>query len=110
MRAMLRTRAALCAALICGAAALAPLHAAQNLPPEVLSALQRARVPAGALSVVVQDVGGGRPVLLRLEYDSGHGQGSTRAQAQARTADVWSFMLWQFGVPEYQPKPSAPAR
>jgi D-alanyl-D-alanine carboxypeptidase/D-alanyl-D-alanine-endopeptidase (penicillin-binding protein 4) len=63
MRAMLRTRAALCAALICGAAVLAPLHAAPTLPPEVQSALQRARVPAGALSVVVQEVGSGRPVL-----------------------------------------------
>ena len=46
----------------------------------------------------------GRPVLLRLEYDSGHGQGSTREQLQARTADIWSFMLWQFGVPAFQPK------
>ncbi len=46
----------------------------------------------------------GRPVLLRLEYDSGHGQGSTRAQLQARTADIWSFMLWQFGDPAFQPK------
>jgi len=45
----------------------------------------------------------GRPVLLRLEYESGHGQGSTRAQSQERTADIWTFMLWQFGVPEYQP-------
>ena len=45
----------------------------------------------------------GRPVLLRLEYESGHGQGSTRAQSQARTADIWTFMLWQFGVPGYQP-------
>lgn len=45
------------------------------------------------------------PVLLRLEYDSGHGQGSTREQLQARTADIWSFFLWQFGVPEFQPKP-----
>ena len=51
----------------------------------------------------------GRPVLQRLEFDSGHGQGSTRAQAQARTADVWTFMLWQFGVPEYQPKVPEPA-
>ena len=50
----------------------------------------------------------GRPVLLRLEYDSGHGQGSTRTQAQARTADVWTFMLWQFGVPGFQPV--APAK
>ena len=46
----------------------------------------------------------GRPVLLRLEYDSGHGQGSTREQLQARTADVFAFMLWQFGAPEFQPR------
>lgn len=46
----------------------------------------------------------GKPVLMRLEYDSGHGQGSTRAQLQARAADMWSFMLWQFGVPDFQPK------
>jgi prolyl oligopeptidase len=45
----------------------------------------------------------GRPVLMRLEYDSGHGQGSTRAQQQRRIADTWSFMLWQFGDPAFQP-------
>ncbi len=44
-----------------------------------------------------------KPVLLRLEYEAGHGSGSTRAQALERTADVWSFFLWQFGVPEFQP-------
>ena len=46
----------------------------------------------------------GKPVLMRLEYASGHGQGSTREQAQERSADVWSFLLWQFGVPEFQPR------
>jgi len=45
----------------------------------------------------------GKPVLLRLDYESGHGQGSTRAQLQERTADVYTFMLWQFGVPGFQP-------
>ena len=44
----------------------------------------------------------GKPVLMRLEYDSGHGQGSTRAQAQERSADIWSFVLWQLGVAGYQ--------
>ena len=52
----------------------------------------------------------GKPVLMRLEYDSGHGQGSTRAQAQARTTDIWSFMLWQFGVPAFQPTHQARSR
>jgi prolyl oligopeptidase len=46
----------------------------------------------------------GKPVLMRLEYDSGHGQGSTRAQLQERVTDIWSFMLWQFGEPAFQPK------
>jgi prolyl oligopeptidase len=49
--------------------------------------------------------GNSSPVLMRLEYDSGHGQGSTRQQLQARAADIWSFFLWQFGAPEFQPKP-----
>jgi len=39
----------------------------------------------------------GKPVLLRLEYDSGPGQGSSRAQLQQRMADVFSFMLRQMG-------------
>jgi prolyl oligopeptidase len=45
-----------------------------------------------------------KPVLLRLEYEAGHGQGSTRAQAQERSADLYSFLLWQFGDPGFQPK------
>jgi prolyl oligopeptidase len=46
---------------------------------------------------------------MRLDYESGHGQGSTRAQLQERTADIYTFMLWQFGVPEFQPQPKAAA-
>jgi prolyl oligopeptidase len=45
-----------------------------------------------------------KPVLLRLDYESGHGQGSTRTQLQERSADIYSFMLWQFGEPGFQPK------
>jgi prolyl oligopeptidase len=45
----------------------------------------------------------GRPVLMRLENDAGHGAGATRAQAQQRTADRWAFLLWQAGLPEFQP-------
>ncbi len=49
--------------------------------------------------------GSGKPVLLRLEYDGGHGVGATRSQAISRTADRWAFFLWQAGVPEFQPRP-----
>ncbi|MDQ3447545.1 MAG: prolyl oligopeptidase family serine peptidase, partial [Pseudomonadota bacterium] len=48
--------------------------------------------------------GADKPVLMRLDYDLGHGGGGTRNQQQAQTADIWSFFLWQFGVPEFQPK------
>jgi len=44
-----------------------------------------------------------RPVLMRLDYESGHGSGATRAQTQQRIADIYAFFLWQFGVPQFQP-------
>jgi prolyl oligopeptidase len=47
---------------------------------------------------------GGRPILLRVDYQGGHGGiGATKAQYQELIADQWSFLLWQFGVPEFQP-------
>lgn len=46
-----------------------------------------------------------QPVLMRLEYDAGHGVGATRLQSQQRTADRWAFFLWQAGVPGFQPRP-----
>jgi prolyl oligopeptidase len=46
----------------------------------------------------------GGPVLMRLDYQLGHGGGASRAQQQAQTVDIWSFMLWQMGVPQFVPK------
>ncbi len=45
----------------------------------------------------------GRPVLLRVEFDAGHGIGSTRTQRDVETADEYAFLLWQFGEAGYQP-------
>lgn len=45
----------------------------------------------------------GKPVLLRLDYDAGHGIGSTKEQILQERADVFAFFLWQMGVPGYQP-------
>ncbi|MFO1409302.1 MAG: prolyl oligopeptidase family serine peptidase [Steroidobacteraceae bacterium] len=50
----------------------------------------------------------GRPVLLRIDYDAGHGIGSNRSQREQQLADEWSFALWQMGDPAFQPL-SAPA-
>lgn len=47
---------------------------------------------------------GPAPVLLRLDWDAGHGIGNTRAQQMAERADLYAFMLWRLGVEGYQPK------
>jgi prolyl oligopeptidase len=44
----------------------------------------------------------GKPVLLDLDYDAGHGIGSTKLQRQRQAADYYSFLLWQTGHPEFQ--------
>lgn len=46
----------------------------------------------------------GKPVLLRVEGDAGHGVGSSREQESALRADVWSFFLAQAGDPEFSAK------
>jgi prolyl oligopeptidase len=46
----------------------------------------------------------GKPILLRVDYEGGHGGiGGTEKHAQETLADDWSFLLWQFGVPGFQP-------
>ena len=45
----------------------------------------------------------GRPALLRVDYDAGHGMGSSTSQRENETADLWSFTLWQMGDPAFQP-------
>ena len=47
----------------------------------------------------------GRPVLLRVDFDAGHGVGSTRAQRDWETTDQLAFFYWQIGKAEYQPAP-----
>lgn len=39
----------------------------------------------------------GKPVLLRVDFDAGHGMGSTRAQQDAEAADTYAFILSQTG-------------
>jgi len=46
----------------------------------------------------------GKPILVRIDPDAGHGIGSTRDQAYAERADVWSFYLAAFGDPEFAAK------
>jgi len=47
----------------------------------------------------------GKPILLRVDYDAGHGIGSTRGQQDREAVDTYAFLLWQTGVKAYQPAP-----
>ena len=61
----------------------------------------------GKMAARLQAAMSGKPVLLRVEYQGGHGTiGGTKAQTEELCADQWSFLLWQFGLPGYQPSDS----
>ncbi len=45
----------------------------------------------------------GRPVLLLVDPDAGHGMGSTKLQRDRETADQMAFLYWQISKPDYQP-------
>jgi prolyl oligopeptidase len=51
----------------------------------------------------------GKPVLLRVDYDAGHGGiGATKSQHTALLTDQYSFLLWQLGDPEFAISKGAP--
>ncbi|AQR63548.1 hypothetical protein BZG35_13885 [Brevundimonas sp. LM2] len=43
------------------------------------------------------------PILLRVDFDAGHGLGSTRTQQDQETADVYAFFLQRTNHPEFAP-------
>ena len=49
----------------------------------------------------------GKPVLLSVDYAGGHGGGSSLDQAVDRISDMFSFVFWQTGDPDFQPHRTA---
>jgi len=100
---MSRAWAAFTGALLCAAAAAAPAPSAPQLPPEVLAALQRARVPAGAISIVVHDLDGDRPTLKWNEREPVNPASllklltTTAALEQLGPAWHWRTPVWVTG-------------
>ena len=45
----------------------------------------------------------GKPVLMRLDGQAGHGVGSTAQQGFSKQADIYAFLLWQFGKVALKP-------
>jgi prolyl oligopeptidase len=43
----------------------------------------------------------GKPVLLRVDFEGGHGFGSNRTQREQAAADQLAFLLWQMGDKEF---------
>jgi prolyl oligopeptidase len=44
----------------------------------------------------------GKPILLRVNYDAGHGITDTVDQQVSDWTDIFSFFLWNFGNPEFR--------
>ncbi len=59
-----------------------------------MSAKMTARLQAATAS--------GKPILFRVDYDAGHGIGSTKQQREETLADQWAFLLWQMGEADFQ--------
>jgi D-alanyl-D-alanine carboxypeptidase/D-alanyl-D-alanine-endopeptidase (penicillin-binding protein 4) len=95
------------AAGVLAAAVLAatPALAAQGLPPEALFALQRARVPAQALSVVILEAGSGRRVLQWQERRPVNPASLTKLLTTLAALDrlgpawTWSTPVWLSATP-----------
>jgi prolyl oligopeptidase len=47
--------------------------------------------------------GSDKPVLLRVNYDAGHGLTDTVEQQVSDWTDIFTFFLWNFGDPGFQP-------
>jgi prolyl oligopeptidase len=76
-------------------------------PPTLLTTgINDPRVPPwmpGKFAARLQQAGAPL-VLLRVDFEAGHGIGSTRLQVLSEYADTMAFYLWQFGDPAFQPK------
>jgi prolyl oligopeptidase len=46
---------------------------------------------------------GNKPILLRIDYDAGHGFGSTKLSQYQERADTFAFLFWQLGAKGFQP-------
>ncbi|HEX3549366.1 MAG TPA: prolyl oligopeptidase family serine peptidase [Candidatus Elarobacter sp.] len=85
------------------------LHVKDGVPYPAVLAVTGANDPRVAPWIVAKfaarlqaATSSGKPVLLRVDYDAGHGYlGSSRAQAQALATDEDAFLLWQLGDPAF---------
>jgi prolyl oligopeptidase len=61
-------------------------------------------MPAKMAARLEADTSADKPILLSIDYQGGHGIGASKKQREQQNTDVFSFFLWQFGDPAFQPK------
>jgi prolyl oligopeptidase len=60
-------------------------------------------------SARLQDYNAGtNPVLIRVETNAGHGAGKPTSKQIEETADIWSFVMHNLGMPFKEPGVSTP--
>jgi prolyl oligopeptidase len=64
--------------------------------------------PAKLVARLQAATASGKPVLLRVDWGSGHFGGTTTSDQESQTADAYSFMLWQMAIDGFQPNPRTP--
>jgi prolyl oligopeptidase len=60
-------------------------------------------VPAKFAAKMQSFNGSANPVLLKVDYKTGHFGGEITSERFRNTADIYSFVLWQCGHPDFQP-------
>jgi prolyl oligopeptidase len=79
----------------------------QYPPVLITTGLHDARTPPwepAKLAAALQASGTTRPILLRVDAEAGHGIESTKSQNDALYADMWAFVFWRAGRPEWRPR------
>jgi prolyl oligopeptidase len=91
---------------------LYPLSAYHHIKDETkypavlaLTGVNDPRVPSWMVAEFVarlqRATSSGKPVLLRVDFEGGHGFGSNRTQREEAAADQLAFLLWQMGDKEF---------
>ncbi|SDQ29261.1 prolyl oligopeptidase [Chryseobacterium soldanellicola] len=60
--------------------------------------------PVKFAAKLMADDGSANPILLKIDFEGGHGANVPVAQRYAGLGDIFAFALWQLGHPDYQPK------
>lgn len=61
-------------------------------------------IPAKFAAKLQNENGSANPVLLQVDYSTGHFGGETMTDYFENISDIYSFIMWQCGHPDFQPK------